>query len=144
LEFEEGCYGVWQHPGNTQKALAQASASPDENGLFTTPQLLGALYGELHLQKVRVQRAMAERIELENQITRSQVVDKAMLMRGLSQIADAMVSRIRASSLSRDEQTDLLTELSSVPIVLEDVARRQSRLPRRDDKRAVDVDGDED
>jgi hypothetical protein len=68
--------------------------------------------------------------ELDNQITESRVLDKAALMAGLSQISDAMVSIISTSGLSREAKEDLQRELAGIPIVLDDVATRQSKLPR--------------
>jgi hypothetical protein len=113
-----------------KKSLNQISAEPDENALYTTKQLIRARYGELYQERLRVQRETADRIALENQITRAEVLDRSELMRSLTLIADAMVSRIAASELSKDAQSDLLRELSSIPIVLEDTARKQSRLRR--------------
>jgi hypothetical protein len=125
------------------KALNRVSASPDSNGLYSTKQLISALFGELHVQKVRTQRAVAKRVELANAATVGSLVDKAALLRLFSQVADGMKSRIENSELSRDAQVDLLRELSSVPLGISDIATRQSKLPR-DGKRAVDADGDED
>ena len=46
-------------------------------------------------------------------------------------IADAMKSRILSDSeMSRSAKEDLLKDLSSIPLVLKDVAHAQTRLPR--------------
>jgi hypothetical protein len=57
-------------------ALAKSSAVPGEDGCFSTTQICDALYGALHLEKIRTQRATTERIVLENQITRAEVLDR--------------------------------------------------------------------
>jgi hypothetical protein len=111
-------------------ALAQASEPPGKDGLYSTQQLLNALHGSMAQERLATQRAVRRRVELNNAILEASVVDKATLMQGLGRIADAMVSRITASSLSRDEQNDLLRELSSIPVTLDEVAREQTRLPR--------------
>ena len=46
-----------------------------------------------------------------------------------------MVSRIMASGVPRSVKEDLLKELSSVPIVLKEVAHAQSKLSRGNGKR---------
>jgi hypothetical protein len=112
------------------KSLNQISASPDPDGLFSTAQLVQALFGQLHVEKVRTQRQIADRYTLDNQITRGEMLNRSELMRGLSAIADAMTARIMASELSREVKQDLLKELSSVPITLQEVADRQTKLRR--------------
>jgi hypothetical protein len=111
-------------------SLAQASEHPGPDGLFSTGQLLNALHGSLAQERLGTQRAVRRRVELSNRITEGSVIDKSALMQGLSRIADAMVSRITASELSDEAKSDLLKELSSIPLVLEDVVAQQSKLPR--------------
>jgi hypothetical protein len=114
-----------------KKSLNQISAEPDMNGLYTTGQLIQARFGELYQEKIRTQRALAQKLELENAVTTGAVLDRRELMRGLTQIADAMSMRIMScSELPRTAREDLLRELSSVPIVLQETADRQTRLPR--------------
>jgi hypothetical protein len=110
--------------------LAKHNAVAGEDGCFSTQQIVDALYGALHLEKIRTQRAMTERITLENQITRAEVLNRADLAQGLAGIADAMCSIISTSGLSRQEQDNLRRELASIPIILVDVAKQQSRLRR--------------
>ena len=50
-------------------------------------------------------------------------------------IADAMSTRIMSSELSRTAKEDILRDLSSWPLALEEVADRQTRLPRGKGKR---------
>jgi hypothetical protein len=67
---------------------------------------------------------------LENQITRGEVMNRAELSRVFAMVADAMTSRIMAASVPRSVKKDLLKELSSVPVILKDVAHSQTRLRR--------------
>jgi hypothetical protein len=113
-----------------KKSLNQVSESPDRDGLYATTQLVKARYGELYQEKLRVQRETADRIALENRITRAEVVDKAELMKGLSALADAMIHIISTSGLSREAQEDLQRELASIPIILETASQRRTRLRR--------------
>ena len=51
--------------------------------------------------------------------------------RAFEQIADAMSTRIMScTELPRTAREDLLRDLASVPLVLEETADRQSRVPR--------------
>src|SRR6516162_9068155 len=82
--------------------------------------------------RTNVQVHLAERYKLDNEITRGQVIRKDELMKGLSRIADSIVSRITASTLSRNEQDDILKELASLPLVLEEAIRAQTQLRNRE------------
>ena len=112
-----------------KKRLNQISASPDSDGLFSTLQLVRALFGELHQEKIRTQSALAQKLELENAVTTGSFVNRSELMKTLAQIADAMVHRIMVSELPREAKEDLLKNLSGIPLVL----TGQSRLPRNGD-----------
>jgi hypothetical protein len=78
--------------------------------------------------RTETQLALAEKYRLENAILKGENVNRVALAAGLARIADAMTSRILASELSREAQEDLLKELASLPLVLEEVVRAQSRL----------------
>jgi hypothetical protein len=114
-----------------KKSLNQISAPADSDGLYSTQQICEALFGAMHQEKLRTQRQITERITLENQITHAQVLNRAELAKGFAQVADAMASRIMVSELSRSAKEDLLKDLSSIPLMLKEVAHAQSRLPRR-------------
>jgi hypothetical protein len=54
-----------------------------------------------------------------------------MLMRTFAVIADAMVSRINsATEIPRNVREDLLRDLSTWPLAIEETVSRQTRLPR--------------
>jgi hypothetical protein len=125
-----------------RKSLAKTSAEPDANGLYATKQLVAAIYGSMHVEKLATQREIRRKLELENAITTGSVLNRRELMKGLAAVADAMVSRIKSADVSRSVKDDLLRELASVPIVLEEVAHGQTRLPRGNGKRP-DEDGSE-
>jgi hypothetical protein len=119
-----------------RKALNKDSAAPDNDGLYSTQQIAAAIYGALHIEKIKTQRQITERITLENQITRAEVLNRAELMKVMAAIADAFVSRVMSvQGLSRQEKEDLLKDLASWLLALEEVAHRQTRLPRGKAKR---------
>jgi hypothetical protein len=122
------------------KALARNSAVPDRDGLFSTAQVVAAIYGGLHFERLRTQRARAEQLELENAITRGNFLNRAELMKGLAAIADAFVSRLNtATEIPRKVREDLQRDLATWPTALEGVAHRQKRLSRNGDNGNVDV-----
>jgi hypothetical protein len=113
-----------------RKSLARNSAEPDANGLFTSRQIGGAVYGEaLSEEKLKTQREVTKKLALENQITTASVLNRAEIAKGLAAIADAMTSRIMAAGVPRSVKEDLLKDLASVPLILKNVAHAQSRLP---------------
>jgi hypothetical protein len=118
-------------PPTLGKALAQASIAPAADGTYSTQEICQALFGLMHQEKLATQKEIREKLQLENQITRGQMLSRSELAKALALIADAMTSRIAASELSRSAKEDLLKDLSSIPLMLRDVAHAQSRLPRR-------------
>jgi hypothetical protein len=123
-----------------RKMLVKVGVAPGSDGCFSTAEICKAVFGGLAEEKLLTQRQLTRKYELENLITEGRVLDKDALMAGLSQVADAIVSRILASELSREAKEDVLRDLASVPVVLEDVASKQSRLPRRNGQKAADED----
>jgi hypothetical protein len=114
-----------------RKNLRQAGIEPDANGCFTTVEICRAIYGGLSEEKLRTQREITKRYQLENAITEGSYLDRKALTAAFSGIADAISSRIMSDhGLSREAKEDILRDLSSIPVVLASVARDQTRLPR--------------
>ena len=81
----------------------------------------------------KTQREITRKLALENAITTGSVLNRAELEKVF---ADAFASRVMSvQGLSRQEKEDLLKDLSSWPLALEDVAHAQTRLPRGKGKR---------
>ena len=114
-----------------RRSLAKASASPDSDGLFTTKQIIAAIYSAFDQEKLATQKELTKKYQIANAVAEGSFLDRAELMRGLAAGADAITSRILSSELSRKAKEDLLRDLSSVPLILEEVADKQTRLPRR-------------
>jgi ABC-type phosphate transport system auxiliary subunit len=79
-------------------------------------------------QRIECQKHLAEKYQLENQITKAAYLDKSELGRALEVIGDAMRAIIVSSDLSRSAKEDVSREISSIPAVLEQIARNQNRL----------------
>jgi hypothetical protein len=117
-------------PDTLKKTLNRVSQEPDVNGLYTTGQLVQALFGQLHVEKIRYQRACAEKVELENSVAKAELLDKRELTTSFAALADAMTCIITTSGLNREEQQSLQRELASIPVIIADTARRQNKLHR--------------
>jgi hypothetical protein len=121
-----------------RKSLAKTSATPDADGLFTTKQIIAAVYGAFDQEKLATQKELTRKYQIANAIAEASVLDRSELVRGLATIADAMVARIMAADVSRSVKEDLLTDLAGVPLVLENVAHAQTKLPRGNRSRPED------
>jgi hypothetical protein len=85
-------FGLASH--TLRKSLVKNAATPDADGLFTTKQIVAAIYGSMHIEKLATQRELRRKLELENAITVGSVLNRAELMKGLAAIADAFASRV--------------------------------------------------
>ena len=89
------------------------------------------LYGDLYGARLRYQNEAAEKLRIENEASRGELLNRRELARAFEQIANAMSTRIMScTELPRTAREDLLRDLASVPLVLEETADRQSRVPR--------------
>jgi hypothetical protein len=121
-----------------RSALAKNSAVAGEDGCFSTQQVVESIFGALHLEKIRTQREVTEKLHIENAVSKGELLNKRELAKGLAAIADALIHRIRASELSRRAQDDLLADIAGIPLSLQEVADRQTRLPRRNGQKHDD------
>ena len=125
-----------------RKMLNQSGVEPDAGGCFSTQQICECLFGDLRAERLRKERELVRKYRIENEASESSLLDKNALAAGFAQIADAIKSRIMASELSRAAKDDLLTELSSIPVVINGVARAQSKLRRNGNGEAIAVESE--
>ena len=113
-----------------RKSLAKTSATPDADGLFTTKQIIAAIYGAFDQEKLATQKQLTRKYEIANAVSEASLLDRAEIAKGLATVADAMVSRIMSADVPRSVKEDLMTDLSGVPLILENTARSQTKLRR--------------
>jgi hypothetical protein len=113
-----------------RKILHQGGVEPDGVGTYSTEQVVSCLFGNLHAEKIRKERELVRKYRIENETSEANLLDRTELMKGFAALADAIVFRITSSELSREAKEDLLRDLSTIPVVISNVARRQTRLPR--------------
>jgi hypothetical protein len=114
--------------------LKAGGENPDSSGLFSTTQLVRVIYGSIFAERSRLIREQADRIALENKITRAEYLDREALKAGLALAAEAIVQIIRNSKLSREEQEDIQRNIANIPLALAAVGERQSRLRSKGEK----------
>ena len=85
-------------PNTLRKYLHQSDADPDEDGCYSTMQITNAIFGDLRAERLRKERQLTRKYELENAITEGHLLDRAALSKTFALIADAMVSRIMAAT----------------------------------------------
>jgi hypothetical protein len=90
--------------------------------------LIEALFGELRAEKVRTQKQLTRKLELENAITTAAVLNRAALQESFAALADALGQAVDNSDLPREACENFLHNLSTWPLRLEEVATRQSKL----------------
>jgi len=119
-----------------RRRLGDSHEEPGPDGRYTTKQLTSALFGDLYGAKLRTQNEQAEKLRIENEISRAEVLNRAELSKAFAAIADAFVSRVMSvHGLTRQEKEDLLKDLATWPLALQEVAHAQTRLPRGNGKR---------
>lgn len=113
-----------------QKILQQAGCVPDQGGCFSTLQIAQSLFGDLHNEKVRKERELTKRYSLENAVMEGSYLNRNELSRVLAAVADAVVSKIMSSPLPRDVKEDVLRDIAELPLKLQEVGDRQTKLRR--------------
>jgi len=97
----------------------------------------------MHIERLKTQREITKKYSLENAVTVGSLLNRDALAQGLAAIADAITSRIMvAQELSRATKEDVLKDLSSIPVVIADVARKQSRFRDGKNRRVESADED--
>ena|SRR5215472_2871457 len=126
-----------------RKALNKASIRADADGLFTTAQIVTALFGEMHQEKLKTQRELTRKHALANAVAEASLLDRAALSAAFATLADGIVARIMsATELPREVREDILRDIASWPLALDEVGARQTRLPRRRNGARSDDDDD--
>jgi hypothetical protein len=110
-----------------KKSLNRVSQEPDADGLYTTGQLVQSLFGQLHTEKIRYQRAIAERVEMENAVARADVLNRVELTRSFGEMADAMKQAVLNSGMPREACENFLHNLATWPLRLQTVADKQTK-----------------
>jgi hypothetical protein len=119
--------------GTLRKNLRMAGIEPDVTGCYSTPQIVAALYSDLHMERVQKERELVRRYRLENEYNEGRLLNRDTLMAGFAQLAEVLQSVVMSDqTLSREAREDFLRNLATWPVIVKDVADKQTkRRPRR-------------
>jgi hypothetical protein len=110
-----------------ERKLRDAQLFPDSGGCYSTKQLTQGIFGSLFRERLRRITEEADKVAIANQVARGELLNRHELEQAMAQVADAMVSVIRNSGLSRFDQEQIQKNLSSIPLIIRDQARRQDK-----------------
>src|SRR5215469_18151050 len=110
-----------------ERKLRDAQVYPDAGGCYSTKQITEGIFGSLFRERLRRITEEADKVAIANQVARGELLNRAELTRAMAQVADAIVSVIRNSGLSRFDQEQIQKNLAGIPLVIKDVARRQDK-----------------
>jgi hypothetical protein len=127
-----------------RRRLGECHQQPAADGTYTTRQLTEAIYGDLYGAKLRTQSEQAEKLRIENEVSRGELLSRRELMRGFTQIADAINARVMScTELPRVTREDIL-RIWPPGRVLQETVDKQVRLPRGNGKRPEEDKTEED
>ena len=78
--------------------------------------------------RLRKTKEEVDNIALKNSILRGELLDRKAVFSGLEGLFAAISQIINSSSLPKKDKDDLLENISSFPILIENVAEKQARL----------------
>jgi hypothetical protein len=108
-----------------RKSLAKTSATPDAHGLFTTKQIIAAIYGAFDQEKLATQKELTRKYRIANAIAEASVLGRGELTRVFATIADAISTRIMsAAEIPRAVREDILREIATWPLAVQETAHR--------------------
>ena len=93
--------------------LTAASIKPDEDDKYTIPQLCQAVYGDYEIEKTRESKERADKLALENGVSRKELIPACDVIRVWSFIITAFRDRVLAAQLSTELRDELLGILES-------------------------------
>jgi len=98
-----------------KRGFKQNGIDPDaEDGRFTTAQICTALFGDLNGEKVRLTRAQADRVELENKQAIGLLINVDDAIGAVHQFTFAIRQKILLSSMTDQDKNGLLLELQRI------------------------------
>jgi hypothetical protein len=126
------------------KRLSEAKILPAADGTYSTKEVVAGLFGDINSARLAELKERTTNWQLKNGALGGQLLDRAEIARGFERLMVAFRSALEATSMSRAEKTATLSTLSSWPIVVKEVAERQSKqFSLRPEKDTANGDGEE-
>jgi len=100
------------NPRTLSARLRQAGIQPGEDRCFSTAQICAAVFGNMDGEKLRLVREQADKVEIENRVSRKQLIDVTELAPILAKFITAARQRIISNmKLDRDEKDKIISHL---------------------------------
>jgi hypothetical protein len=99
-----------------KKNLIALDIHPGDDGKFSTPDIARAVFGDIDAERLRKTKEEADRIALENEKLRGELVEVAMVKQLGETIFVGLRQKILASSMTDQEKDELLTDMSSLKV----------------------------
>jgi phage terminase Nu1 subunit (DNA packaging protein) len=109
------------------RRLREAGLTGKEGGTYTTAQVAEALYSDYTSERTALVRSQREEQEMRVRQMKGELLDRAELTQALTHVFIAIQSVIANSSLPKSDQDDLLNELASIPIVVDEATKRSKQ-----------------
>jgi hypothetical protein len=109
------------------RKLNAAKQVPAADGTWATVQIVAALFGDIHGERLRKTAAEADNWELKNAILRGESLPKALLTPALTEIFTIVRQLVMASSMTNSEKGDLLNTIATWPVAVATVAQKAAR-----------------
>jgi hypothetical protein len=118
---------------NAIKARLQ-STQPGEDGCYSILQVANAIYNDSKALKDQTEIERCRWYKLRNEAIEGRMLDRAALEEGLSASYSAIRLIIEGTHLSRRDKDDIYKQLAHCPVVVQQIADKQSRdIKRRDE-----------
>ncbi len=82
-----------------------------EDGKYSTSDLAAAIFGSMHGETLRKVREEADKLALQNQRERNELVEADLVIKFCNGIGVVLRQKLLASSMSTDEKDELLAEI---------------------------------
>lgn len=105
-------YGIDRKVVTKRARLAGIEAGKD--GKYSTKDIAGAIYGDLHGEQLRKTREEADRLAIANQKERNELVETPRVMKFCNGIGVVLRQKLLASSLTDAEKDELLAEIKKL------------------------------
>jgi phage terminase Nu1 subunit (DNA packaging protein) len=100
------------NPRTLTNRLRQLDINPDKDGAFSTLQICSAVFGDYESERLRLTKEQADKLALENQQSRKELINVNDLADNLTKFISAARQRVLSNlKLDEDEKDKILSEL---------------------------------
>jgi hypothetical protein len=97
------------------KRIRAGDIRPGTDGKFSTEQVCAAVFGDYRREQLREMRERADKLELENQVTRRERIPLDVVMAVNTEVEQAIAGIIKASKLPIAAVNEIFDQLRDIP-----------------------------